>query len=65
MTSYYVPDLTEARRRSIFAELVGAQDEGVDVPCSREMVARQHGVALDEVKEVEREGLDNQWPPLG
>ncbi len=64
MTSYYTPDLTEARRRSIFADLVAAQDEGVDVPRSREMVAHQHGVALDEVKEVEREGIDHQWPPL-
>jgi hypothetical protein len=65
MTSYYPPDLTEARRRSIFADLVRAQDEGLDVPCSRALVAHQHGVAQDEVKEVEREGIDKQWPPLG
>lgn len=65
MTSYYPTDLTEARRRSIFADLVGAQDEGLDVPRSRELVTSQHGVALDEVKEVEREGIDHQWPPLG
>jgi hypothetical protein len=64
MTSYFPPDLTETRRRSIFADLVAAQDEGLDVPCSRELVACQHVVALDEVKGVEREGIDKQWPPL-
>jgi hypothetical protein len=64
-TPYYAPDLTEARRRAIFADLVAAQDEGLDVPRSRAAVAGQHGVAVDEVKEVEREGIDYQWPPLG
>jgi hypothetical protein len=64
-TPYYAPDLTEVRRLAIFAELVAVQYAGLDVPGSRALVASQHGLALDEVKEVEREGIDHQWPPLG
>ena len=62
--SYYAPDLAKARRRAIFAELVSTQDLGVDVAQSRAFVSAQHAVAIDEVKQVEREGIDKQWPPL-
>ena len=56
--------MTDDRRREIFAALVGAQDRGVPVAQSRSQVAEQFGVTRDQVTEIEREGMDNEWPPL-
>jgi hypothetical protein len=58
-------ELPEERRRAIFAALVGAQDEGHSVRASRELIASQHGVDVEQVQAIEREGLDQGWPPLG
>lgn len=57
-------DLPEPARRAIFADLVAAQDAGARVPDSRFSVAKQHNIEVDEVRRVEREGLDREWPPL-
>jgi len=58
--------LTEAERKEIFLALVRAQDEGrMTVPASRAATAKQFGVSEGRVKEIEREGLDGEWPPLG
>lgn len=54
----------EAARRAIFAALVALQDRGVSVARSRLKVAESFGVSLDLVVEVEREGLEKEWPPL-
>jgi hypothetical protein len=51
-------------RREVFAALVAAQDRGMAVGPSREYVAKLFGLTPEEVREVEREGLDQQWPPL-
>lgn len=56
--------LTEAHRRAVFHDLVTTQDAGVPVPDSRLTVAQKHGLDVDEVRRVEREGLDKEWPPL-
>ena len=56
--------LTDDRRREIFAALVAAQDEGVPVARSRDQVAQRFGVTRDVVAQIEREGMDNEWPPL-
>ena len=56
--------LPEARRREIFLALVEAQDQAMSVPESRKAVAERFGVSEDEVREIEQEGLDNEWPPL-
>jgi hypothetical protein len=58
-------DLTEAQRRAVFAALVAAQDGGMGVRPSREAVAARFGVDAEAVAEVEEEGLDKEWPPLG
>jgi hypothetical protein len=58
------PHLSEPRRKEIFAALVEAQDQGVPVAQSRKTVAAQFGVTEQQVREVEREGMDNDWPPL-
>ena len=52
------------RRREIFAALVAAQDEGTPVARSRADVAARFGVSAAVVAAIEREGMDNEWPPL-
>lgn len=57
--------LDEARRKELFAALVAAQDSGLGIRPSREAVASRFGVDYAAVCEVEAEGLDKGWPPLG
>jgi hypothetical protein len=54
----------EEQRREIFAALVAAQDDGVPVARSRAEVAERFGVSRETVARIEREGMDNEWPPL-
>jgi len=54
----------EARRMEIFQALVEAQDQEVGVAKSRQLVADRFGVSETQVKEIEQEGLDREWPPL-
>lgn len=55
----------EARRKDIFLTLVEAQDQQMSAARSRELVARRFGVSESQVRLIEEEGLDQQWPPLG
>ena len=57
--------LPEPRRREVFAALVGAQDGGLSVAASREKVGAEFGLSAGEVQKIEREGLNQEWPPLG
>jgi len=56
--------LSDERRQEIFYALVTAQDQDMDVSQSRQYVAQHYGVAESQVKEIEREGPDKNWPPL-
>ncbi len=56
--------LPEARRMEIFLALVETQDQDVGVARSRQMVATRFGVSEDQVRRIEQEGLDHEWPPL-
>ncbi len=56
---------TPDRRKEIFLAVVEAQDQGVGVVASRVAVAERFGVTEAEVRDIEREGLAAQWPPLG
>ena len=56
--------LPEPRRKEIFLALVEAQDRGMSPAASRKAVAECFGVSEGQVRQIEREGLDNQWPPL-
>lgn len=56
--------LTVDQRRAIFKAVVDAQDSGAGVAASRTTVARQYEVTEDQVRDIEREGMANQWPPL-
>jgi Sigma-70, region 4 len=57
--------LAEAQRKEIFLALVDAQDQKMPVDVSRKVVAERFGVSEGQVRQIEREGLDNDWPPLG
>lgn len=57
-------NITLENRRVIFLTVVDAQDRGIPVVKSRIDVAQQFGVTEEDVKAIEREGLEKQWPPL-
>jgi hypothetical protein len=61
-----VPDdvLSEAQRRDIFRALVEAQDRALTVAQSRAAVCEQFGISEAQLRQIEREGLDAEWPPL-
>ena len=61
-----MPDkpLPEPRRKEIFLALVEAQDHGMSPAASRKLVAWRFGVSEGQVRQIEQEGLDKEWPPL-
>lgn len=56
--------LTVDQRRAIFRALLEAQDAGASVPASRSDVGEKFAVTEEQVKEIEAEGIEHQWPPL-
>lgn len=56
--------LSEAQRKEIFLALVDAQDREMSVASSRNLIATKFGITEAQLRDIEREGLDNQWPPL-
>jgi hypothetical protein len=54
----------EAMRKEIFHALVDAQDQKMSVSQSIRWIAERYGVSEDQVRLIETEGLDGQWPPL-
>jgi hypothetical protein len=57
-------DLSEDRRKEVFLAVVDAQDHEMGVAQSRTLVAQRFGVSESQVREIEREGIELQWPPL-
>jgi hypothetical protein len=57
-------DLTEPRRKEIFQALVDAQDEAMSVSASRKVITERFGINESQLRQIEREGIDAQWPPL-
>jgi hypothetical protein len=56
--------VSEPERKAIFLALVYAQDGGAAVAESRTLIAQQFGLDEQEVRRIEKEGLDKGWPPL-
>ncbi len=56
--------LTDEQRQAVFLFLIEAQDAGASVAKSRNDAARQFSITEEQVKNIEREGIDAQWPPL-
>jgi DNA-directed RNA polymerase sigma subunit (sigma70/sigma32) len=57
--------LSDEQRKAIFLALVEAQDRAISVAQSRKVVAEQFNISEQRVRQIEREGLDGNWPPLG
>jgi hypothetical protein len=57
-------EMSEEQRKGIFLALVEAQDKNVGVRESRQLIAGHFGLSENEVRQIEREGLDAGWPPL-
>ena len=51
-------------RRAIFFDLVTTQDELPDVAESRRRVAEKFEISESQLRDIEDEGIDQQWPPL-
>ncbi len=56
--------LSEPRRQEVFLALVDAQDHEMTVAESRKLIAERFSISENAVRQIEREGLDNGWPPL-
>ncbi len=56
--------LSLAERMEVFLALAEAGDRGLTVAQSRKAVAEQFGITEEQVRRIEREGLEGDWPPL-
>jgi hypothetical protein len=56
--------LPQPQRMEIFLALVQAQDREVGVARSRQLIASRFGVSEDQIRRIEDEGIDHEWPPL-
>jgi hypothetical protein len=57
-------EISEYRRKQIFLALVDAQDHGIGVSLARNKIAKRFGLTDGQIRRIEQEGLDRQWPPL-
>src|SRR5438445_9763162 len=57
-------DFSEQRRKEVFQALVELQDEGVAVAESRATISERFGLTEAQIRRIEEEGMDNEWPPL-
>jgi len=57
--------LTLQQRKEIFSSLVAAQDTGtMTVPESKQYVIKQFKISDVQLRQIEEEGLDKNWPPI-
>jgi DNA-directed RNA polymerase sigma subunit (sigma70/sigma32) len=57
--------LTIQQRQEIFRALVNTQDLGLmTVPQSREHVSKEFEITDAQLRQIEEEGLEKEWPPL-
>jgi hypothetical protein len=57
--------LTIQQRREIFHALVSTQDQlPLNVRKSYELVMVQFDITDDQLRQIEDEGIDKEWPPL-
>jgi hypothetical protein len=52
------------QRKQIFRSLVEAQDQKLNVRQSRKVIADQYGISEKLIRQIEDEGIDEEWPPL-
>jgi len=56
--------LSETRKQQIFLALLEAQDQELGVLRARKLIAENFRISEDQVIRIEREGIENNWPPL-
>ena len=56
--------LSLEERKAIFLALVEAQDGEMGVVKSRKAIAERFAISDRQVRRIEQEGLDGEWPPL-
>jgi hypothetical protein len=56
--------LDEPQRKEIFLALVEAQDRQRSVAASRKEVAGRFSLTERQIRQIEQEGIDHEWPPL-
>ncbi len=56
--------LTTQQKKEIFLNLVETQDSVHSVRKSYDAVTEKYDISEDQLKEIEEEGLENEWPPL-
>jgi hypothetical protein len=52
------------QRMEVFRALVEAQDQEIGTVRSRQLIAERYGMTENEVRRIEEEGLEEEWPPL-
>lgn len=55
---------SDAREKEVFSRLVETQDQGASVADSRQRVAEEFQLSVDDVVDIERKGIAGTWPPL-
>jgi len=57
--------LTTQKRREIFHSLVATQDLGLmTIAESRQHIMKQFDITDEQLRQIEEEGTDQDWPPL-
>lgn len=56
--------LSTEEKKEIFSHLVATQDEVHNVRKSYEVVTEHFSISEEQLRAIEEEGLDNEWPPL-
>jgi hypothetical protein len=56
--------LTLQQRRDIFRDLVATQDMGIPVRQSYQVISERFEITESQLRQIEEEGLDKEWPPL-
>ncbi len=56
--------LTLQQRQEIFFDLVMTQDVVQNVPRSKQIVTEKFEITEAQLKQIEDEGLEKEWPPL-
>ncbi|MCS7046370.1 MAG: hypothetical protein NZO58_08450 [Gemmataceae bacterium] len=57
--------LNEQERKAIFRALVDAQDQAPGkVRQSYELVSQHFDISKEQLRLIEDEGVENEWPPL-
>ncbi|MBI2806175.1 MAG: hypothetical protein HYX68_14430 [Planctomycetes bacterium] len=56
--------LSTEEKKEIFSNLVATQDQIANVRKSYEMVTEQYAISEEQLRAIEDEGVDNEWPPL-